>query len=201
MLVCDLPATELGRHKGLDRHAIRLRDERVTSLHSTDTSLSEVVGHLHFDQACDSEASPSELDEHRSLIGQDPALDRQRPCRVVAAADGPRACRDGRDQVEARVMRKLVRTRRRSIRRQVVGCRADDPARARKAHRYERGILQVADMNSDVHAVIEEAARVDAQLELNAEMTLPLIDVVHSHSITRLSLPGPRASFLRTSSG
>ena len=67
-------------------------------------------------------------------------------------------------------MRKLVRTRRRSIRRQVVGCRADDPARARKAHRYERGILQVADMNSDVHAVIEEVARVDAQLELNAEI-------------------------------
>ena len=32
-------------------------------------------------------------------------------------------------------------------------------------------------------------------------LALPLIDVVHRHSITRLSLPGPRASFLRTSSG
>ena len=33
------------------------------------------------------------------------------------------------------------------------------------------------------------------------QLSLPLIDVVHSHSITRLSLTGPRASFLRTSSG
>ena len=33
------------------------------------------------------------------------------------------------------------------------------------------------------------------------DLTLPLIDVVHSHSVTRLSLPGPRASFPRTSSG
>ena len=32
-------------------------------------------------------------------------------------------------------------------------------------------------------------------------MSLPLIDVVHSHSVTRLSLTGPRASLLRTSSG
>ena len=38
-------------------------------------------------------------------------------------------------------------------------------------------------------------------LEPSRPVTLPLIDVVHSHSITRLSLPGPRASFLRTSSG
>ena len=32
-------------------------------------------------------------------------------------------------------------------------------------------------------------------------LALPLIDVVHNHSITRSSLPGPRASFLRTSLG
>ena len=32
-------------------------------------------------------------------------------------------------------------------------------------------------------------------------LTLPSFDVVHSHSVTRLSLPGPRASLLRTSSG
>ena len=32
-------------------------------------------------------------------------------------------------------------------------------------------------------------------------VTLPSFDVVHSHSVTRLSLPGPRASLLRTSSG
>ena len=32
-------------------------------------------------------------------------------------------------------------------------------------------------------------------------VALPLIDVVHNHSITRSSLPGPRASFLRTSLG
>lgn len=31
------------------------------------------------------------------------------------------------------------------------------------------------------------------------DLTLPLIDVVHSHSVTRLSLTGPRASLLRTS--
>ena len=34
-----------------------------------------------------------------------------------------------------------------------------------------------------------------------AQVTLPSFDVVHSHSVTRLSLPGPRASLLRTSSG
>jgi transposase len=34
-----------------------------------------------------------------------------------------------------------------------------------------------------------------------AALTLPSFDVVHSHSVTRLSLPGPRASLLRTSSG
>ncbi len=33
------------------------------------------------------------------------------------------------------------------------------------------------------------------------QVALPLIDVVHNHSITRSSLPGPRASFLRTSLG
>ena len=33
------------------------------------------------------------------------------------------------------------------------------------------------------------------------ELALPLFDVVHSHSVTRLVLPGPRASFLQTSSG
>ena len=33
------------------------------------------------------------------------------------------------------------------------------------------------------------------------QVTLPSFDVVHSHSVTRLSLPGPRASLLRTSSG
>ena len=32
------------------------------------TALGEVVGHLHFDQARDSEASSSELDEHRSWL-------------------------------------------------------------------------------------------------------------------------------------
>jgi site-specific DNA-methyltransferase (adenine-specific) len=32
-------------------------------------------------------------------------------------------------------------------------------------------------------------------------VTLPLFGVVHSHSVTRLSLPGPRTSFFRTSSG
>ena len=32
-------------------------------------------------------------------------------------------------------------------------------------------------------------------------LTLPLIDVVHSHSITRLVLAGPRASVPRTASG
>ena len=32
-------------------------------------------------------------------------------------------------------------------------------------------------------------------------VTLPLIDVVHSHSITRLVLAGPRARFARTASG
>ena len=32
-------------------------------------------------------------------------------------------------------------------------------------------------------------------------LTLPLIDVVHNHSITRLVLTGSRASFPRTSSG
>ncbi len=37
--------------------------------------------------------------------------------------------------------------------------------------------------------------------EANEVVTLPLNDVVHSHSITRLSLAGPRASFLRTASG
>ena len=35
----------------------------------------------------------------------------------------------------------------------------------------------------------------------NGDLTLPSLDVVHSHSVTRLSLPGPRASLLRTSSG
>ena len=30
---------------------------------------------------------------------------------------------------------------------------------------------------------------------------MPLIDAVHSHSIARFSLPGPRACFLRTASG
>jgi transposase-like protein len=38
-------------------------------------------------------------------------------------------------------------------------------------------------------------------LLLPHELTLPSFDVVHSHSVTRLSLPGPRASLLRTSSG
>lgn len=58
-----------------------------------------------------------------------------------------------------------------------------------------------------------EAARKDGTLTLMqrglpvpikssaAPMALPLIDVVHNHSITRSSLPGPRASFLRTSLG
>jgi hypothetical protein len=32
-------------------------------------------------------------------------------------------------------------------------------------------------------------------------VTLPSFDVVHSHSVTRLSLTGPRASLLRTASG
>lgn len=32
-------------------------------------------------------------------------------------------------------------------------------------------------------------------------LTLPSFAVVHSHSVTRLSLAGPRASLLRTSSG
>jgi len=36
---------------------------------------------------------------------------------------------------------------------------------------------------------------------LDDYVSLPLIDVVHSHSFTRLSLTGPRASLLRTSSG
>ncbi|MBK6470313.1 MAG: DUF723 domain-containing protein [Betaproteobacteria bacterium] len=47
------------------------------------------------------------------------------------------------------------------------------------------------------------AARMSLQefLERAKVLTLPSFDVVHSHSVTRLSSPGPRASLLRTSSG
>jgi hypothetical protein len=40
-----------------------------------------------------------------------------------------------------------------------------------------------------------------AELDTNRGLTLPLYDVVHSHSVTRHSWAGPRTSFLRTSSG
>jgi hypothetical protein len=42
---------------------------------------------------------------------------------------------------------------------------------------------------------------IDPQTGPSEHVSLPLIDVVHSHSVTRLSLTGPRASSLRTSSG
>jgi IS5 family transposase len=41
----------------------------------------------------------------------------------------------------------------------------------------------------------------NAKRQRDPEMTLPPSDVVHSHSFTRLSWPGPRASFLQTSLG
>ncbi len=45
------------------------------------------------------------------------------------------------------------------------------------------------------------AQRSDRAEDVISLLALPLIDVVHNHSITRSSLPGPRASFLRTSLG
>jgi restriction system protein len=52
-----------------------------------------------------------------------------------------------------------------------------------------------------IWSITEEGRKAYIELPDPEALTLPLFNVVHSHSVTRLVWPGPRASFLRTSSG
>jgi hypothetical protein len=55
--------------------------------------------------------------------------------------------------------------------------------------------------SSSLISNLRVSRKLSANATLSLDVTLPSFDVVHSHSVTRLSLPGPRASLLRTSSG
>jgi hypothetical protein len=50
-------------------------------------------------------------------------------------------------------------------------------------------------------ASAEDLRRFQMHLVDEGALTLPLLDVLHSHSITRLCLAGPRASSSQTASG
>lgn len=63
--------------------------------------------------------------------------------------------------------------------------------------------IRITPVNTEpaVAQMIRRTVAAGAARAHNGTLTLPLIDVVHSHSITRLVLTGPRARFPRTASG